>query len=166
MAGRNEKLRDKALAALPTWHFDKDEEVYLDTPAIKLFSPLSGSAYWYLVQKDDSDSRYVRYFGLCELIPGGVELGWVAHQDLISKTAYDMSIVELDEYWEGTLGDGNDHLDGNLTSFMTNCPVDDPAEGKVCTAMLCGRDADTWWGGSPMCHEHHDVMVSLAREAI
>ena len=41
-------------------------------------------------------------------------------------------------------------------------PCDDKA--YVCSAQLCARDAEAWWGGSPYCGEHHGIVLELARE--
>lgn len=91
------------LGELPTWHFDVGEPVYLDSKVVHLFSPLSSSAHWFLIQKDDSNPIYLRWFGLCQLFPGSGELGWVSEDELFSITDRGFPYVKFDRRWSGTL---------------------------------------------------------------
>ena len=106
--------RDKliaALAALPEWNPDGEDSDIENAAAVKAFTPDAG-ATWFLVEKDTSNVDDVRYFGYCDLGLGMPELGWVDDYSLLTVRGTLGLLVELDEYWEGTLFDGQQAING------------------------------------------------------
>ena len=103
---------DRYLGQLPPLTGGEEDGLTRDSKTVKLFTPDSGGT-WFLCEYDADDDMA---FGLCDL--GMPELGYVSITEIREVRGPLGLPVEVDLWWDGTLGDAYKALNLEVPGWL------------------------------------------------